>query len=53
MRNQEGGGAYFNLTQGKYDFANMSISEMNNICEQSMSATDVKQLLFQICFNNS
>ena len=42
-----------NLVNSQYDFANMSISEMNNICEQSMSATDVKQLLFQICFNNS
>ena len=53
MRNQEGGGAYFNLTQGKYDFANMSISDINNLCVQQLKLTDKKQFYYQVCFNNS
>lgn len=52
LRNQGGGIDSINLTTSKYDFANMSTFEMNNICEQQINASSKKQLYLNICFNN-
>ncbi len=50
LRNQTGGGKNFNLIDTKYNFANMSVSEMADICEQQLKLTDKKQAFFQVCF---
>ncbi len=53
LRNQIGGGKSFNLTEKQYDFANMSITEMTNICEQQLTLTDKRHVYFQFCFKNT
>ena len=53
LRNQPGGGKNINLVNAQYDFANMSISEINNICEQQFELTDKKQVYFQFYFKNT
>ena len=53
MRNKPGGGSLINLTQSKYNFANMSTSDINNTCAQQLKLTDKKQVYYQICFRNS
>ncbi len=51
LRGQAGGGYLINLIQ--YNFANMSLAEITNICEQGLTLTDKRQFFFQICFRNT
>ena len=53
LRSKVGGGQLINLTEAKYDFANMSESQIRDICLQQLELTDNNQVFYQICFDNS
>ena len=51
MTEKLGGSNLINLTQSSYNFANMSTSEINNLCAQQIQKN--KQILYHICFKNT